>query len=75
MQPIDPPTLKLKWNASDKKRLAFLHQRLGITRDDEIVRYALAQVTWWCLSGPNADKVEDDEEDETVMAGAGRGIG
>lgn len=39
---------------SDLSRIQLLTDRLGIVCKDDVIRYCLAQVTWWVLSGPMA---------------------
>ena len=39
---------------SDLSRISLLTDRLGIQCKDDVIRYCLAQVTWWVLSGPMA---------------------
>jgi hypothetical protein len=39
-----PRSLKLKLNDNDIRRLKFLESTMGITHQDDVVRYCLAQV-------------------------------
>lgn len=44
----------MELHAQDLDRIALLTERLGIRCKDDVIRYCLAQVTWWVLSGPMA---------------------
>lgn len=44
----------LELNNQDLDRIDLLTARLGIVCKDDVIRYCLAQVTWWVLSGPMA---------------------
>src|SRR5690242_18835963 len=44
--------LSLELTPAELERMGLLTERLGIRHPDDIIRYCIAQVTWWVLAGP-----------------------
>jgi len=70
--------LSIELTPAEQERMGLLTERLGMRHPDDIIRYCIAQVTWWVLSGPmstaalqealssNSNKTPDKHHHQTI---------